>query len=79
MAFVDAAAYANDHWKRRSTTGFVFTYCGDVIVYQSKNQKVTAISSTEGELFLTAISCAKIILYLSSILEGLGFPCYGPT
>ena len=35
MAFVNVA-YANDQCKRRSTTGFVFTYCGDTIVYRSK-------------------------------------------
>ena len=35
MAFVDAA-YANDQRKRRSTTGFVLTYCGGAIVYHSK-------------------------------------------
>ena len=35
MAFVNAS-YANDQRKCRSTTGFVFTYCGGVIVYRSK-------------------------------------------
>ena len=66
MAFVDAA-YANDQRKRQYTTGFVFTYCGGAIVYCSKTQYVTAISSTEAE-FITAVSCAKIALYLRSIL-----------
>ena len=45
MAFVDAA-YANDQHKQRSTTGFVFTYCGGAIVYRSKTQSITVISST---------------------------------
>ena len=62
MAFVDVA-YANDQRTRRSTTGFVFTYCGGAIVYRSKTQSVTAISSTETE-FLAAVSCAKTTLYL---------------
>ena len=35
ITFVDAS-YANDPQKRRSTTGFVFTYCGGAIVYISK-------------------------------------------
>ena len=52
MVFVDAA-YANDQHKRRSTTGFVFTYCGGTIVYRSKAQSITTISSTEAESFLT--------------------------
>ena len=77
MAFVDAA-YANDQCKRRSTAGFVFTYCGGAIVYRSKTQSFTPISSTEAE-FLAAVSCAKIALYLRSILFELGFPCKGPT
>ena len=77
MAFVDAA-YANDQRKRRSTTGFVFTYCGGAIVYRSKTQSITAISSTEAE-FLAAVSCAKIVLYLRSILYELGFACKEPT
>ena len=37
IAFVDAS-YANDPHKRRSTTGFVFTYYGGAIVYQFKTQ-----------------------------------------
>ena len=70
--------YANDQRKRQSTAGFVFTYCGGAIVYRSKIQSITAISSTEVE-FLAAVSCAKIALYLRSILFELGFPCIGPT
>ena len=56
MAFVDAA-YANDQHKRRSTTGFVFTFCGSVIVYRSKNQSVTAISSTKAEFIAADFWC----------------------
>ena len=66
MAFVDAA-YANDQRKRRSTTGFVLTYCGGAIVYRSKTQSVTALSSTEAELF-AAVSCAKIALYTINLI-----------
>ena len=44
------------------------------IAYQSKTQTVTAISSIEAE-FLAAVSCAKIVLYVRSILSKLGFPC----
>ena len=58
MAFVDAV-YANEQRKRRSTTGFVFTYCGGAIVYRSKTQSITAISSTEAE-FLVKVSCGKM-------------------
>ena len=57
---------------------FVFTYCGGVIVYRSKTQSVTAISSTEAE-FIAAVSCAKITLYLRLILYELGFACKKAT
>ena len=39
---------------------------------------ITATSSTEAE-FLTAVSCAKIPLYLQSILYELGFKCKEST
>ena len=54
IAFVDES-YANDPRKQRSTTVFVFTYCGGAIVYRSKSQSITALSSTEAE-FLAAVS-----------------------
>ena len=44
--FVDVA-YANDHRKRRSTTGLAFSLCGGAIVYKFKTQSLTAVSSTE--------------------------------
>ena len=77
IASVDAS-YANDPRKRRSTTGFVFTYCFGAIVYRSKTQSITALSPTEAK-FLAAVSCAKIALYLRSILHELGFGDTEPT
>ena len=77
MTFSDAT-YAKDQRKRRSTTGFVCIYCDGAIIYHFKTQSVTAISSTEAE-FITAVSCAKITLYLQSILYELGFACKGPN
>ena len=61
MTFV-GAAYANAQRKRRSINGFVFTYCGGVIVYCSKTQSITTSSSTVVEFF-AAGSCDKIALY----------------
>ena len=77
LCFVDAA-YANDLRKRRSTTGFCFTFCGGAIVYRSKTQGVNALSSTEAE-FIAACSAAKIALYIRSLLKELGYPPRGPT
>ena len=45
IIFIDAS-YANVPRRRRSTTNFVFTYCGGAIVYRSKTQCFTALSST---------------------------------
>ena len=56
----------------------MFTCCGGAIVYRSKTQSVTAISSTEAEFF-AAVSCAKIALYLRLILYELGFACKEAT
>ena len=69
--FVDAA-YANDPRKRKSTTGFAFTYCGGAIVYRSKTQSITALSSTESEL-IAAVEAAKGTRFLRSMLKELGF------
>ena len=77
ITFVDAA-YANDIKKRRSTTSFVFMYCVGAILSRSKTQIVSTLSSTEAK-FLAAVSCAKVTLYLGSILKELGFACDNST
>ena len=61
MAFL-YASYANDANKQRSTTGFVFTYCGGAIAYKSRTQSITTISSTKAE-FLVVVLFAKIALF----------------
>jgi len=77
ICFVDAA-YANDLKKRRSTTGYAFTYSGGAIVYRSKAQSITALSSTEAEL-IAAVTAAKTAKFLRSILHELGFTQHEPT
>jgi hypothetical protein len=77
ICFVDAA-YGNDPKRRRSTTGYAFTYAGGAIVYRSKAQSITAQSSTEAE-FIAAVTAAKTAIYLRSVLNELGFPQDEPT
>ena len=48
------------------------------IVYKSKSQTQTALSSTEAK-FYAAVSAAKIVLYLRSVLHDLGFPQKEPA
>ena len=62
IGFVEAA-YANDVSKQRSTTGYVFTYSGGAVVYQSKTQSLTALSSTEAE-FIAAVTATKTAKYI---------------
>jgi hypothetical protein len=77
VCFVDAA-YGNDYTKRRSTTGFALTYSGGAIVYRSKAQAITALSSTEAEL-IAAVTAAKTVRFVRSVLKELGFPQKEPT
>ena len=71
IGFVDAA-YGNDPKRRRSTTGYAFTYAGGAVVYRSKAQSITAQSSTEAEL-IAAVTASKTAIYIRSILKELGF------
>ena len=72
MALVDTV-YTNDQQKRQSTIRFVFTYCGGAIIYCSKTQFITTISSTEAE-FLAAVSCTRFpyiydLFYINLVLN----------
>ena len=77
IGFVDAS-YGSELRKRRSITGFVFTYAGGAVSYKSKTQTITASSSTEAE-FIAAYDCAKTARYLRFVLQELGYPQEGAT
>ena len=77
VGFVDAA-YTNDLSKRRLTTGYVFRYSGGVVVYWSKTQLLTTLSSTEAE-FIAAVTAAKTAKYIWLIPCKLGFLQAEPT
>jgi len=77
ICFVDAA-YGNNPTKRRSTTGYAVTYGGGTIMCQSKAQSTTALSSTKAEL-IAAVTAAKNIKFMRSILNELGLPMEEPT
>ena len=72
------AAYGNDPKRRRSTTGYALTYAGGAIVYRSKAQSITAQSSTKSEV-IAAVTAAKTVRYVRSVLTELGFPQDEPT
>ena len=56
----------------------MFTYSGGAIVYRSKTQSLTALSSTEAE-FIAAVTASKTAKYIRSVLAELGFEQAGPT
>ena len=62
LCYVDAA-YGNHPSNRRSTTGFALTYSGGAIVYHSKSQSITALSSTEAKL-IAAVTAAKTVKFI---------------
>jgi hypothetical protein len=76
-SFVDAA-HAADPKTRRSVTGFTVMLSGAAIAFKTKLQKVVTTSSTEAEL-IAAVSAAKVVRYLRSVLTDLGYPPSGPT
>lgn len=72
LHMIDDCAYATDPLKRRSVLGNIGMLAHGAIVYKSTLGQIVAVSSTEGE-FYAFVKGAKIILYLRSLLEQLGF------
>eukprot|EP00961_Rhodomonas_salina_P127761 1722481-Rhodomonas_salina.4 len=70
-AYADAD-HAGDPEGRRSVTGFVVMMNGGAVSWESKRQKVTALSSAESE-FYAASACGCDIMYLRRILASMGY------
>jgi hypothetical protein len=64
--------------KARSTSGFVFTFCGGAISWRSKRQTQTAQSTCEAELVALG-SAAKEAMWLRGLCKELGLECPLPT
>ena len=67
--FVDSD-YAGDRDKRRSTTAYVFTLCGNCVSWKSQLQSVVALSSTEAE-YIAATEAAKEAIWIKGLLMEL--------
>lgn len=65
------ADMAGDIDSRKSTSGFLITYSGGVVSWQSKLQKCVALSTTETEFIATTETC-KEILWMKRLLHELG-------
>jgi len=72
------AAHGTDLRTRRSVTGLVIFYCCAAIAWKSRLQSVVSTSSTEAE-FYSAVTCAKLLLYLRYIMQELDAIRPGPS
>ncbi|KAH9771353.1 Integrase catalytic domain-containing protein [Citrus sinensis] len=63
--------YVGDLDKRRSTTGYVFTFAGGPISWKSTLQSTVALSTTEAE-YMAITEAVKEAIWLQGLLENLG-------
>ena len=68
--FTDADM-AGDLDGRKSTSGFLFTFAGGVVSWQSKLQKCVVLSTTEAE-YIAATEAAKEMLWMKRFVQELG-------
>jgi len=66
------ADMAGDVDTRKSTSGFLITFAGGAVAWQSRLQKCVALSTTEAE-FIAATEACKELLWMKRFLHELGF------
>lgn len=64
------ADYAADKETRRSTSGFVFFYNGNIISWGSERQRSVALSTTESE-YIAACVAVKELIWFQRLIEEL--------
>ncbi|GMI85509.1 cysteine-rich RLK (RECEPTOR-like protein kinase) 8 [Hibiscus trionum] len=57
---------------RRSTSGYLITYSGGVVAWQSRLQKCVALSTIESD-FIAATEACKEMLWMKKFVQELGF------
>ena len=55
----------------RSTSGYVMTYAGGAVSWQSRLQKTVALSTTEAE-YMAVVEAGKEILWMKDFIGELG-------
>ncbi|KAG8492016.1 hypothetical protein CXB51_015329 [Gossypium anomalum] len=70
IGYVDSD-YAGDLDKRRSSTGYVFTFAGGPISWKSTLQSTVALSTTEAK-YMAVTEAAKEALWLQGMVKTLG-------
>ncbi|WJZ81333.1 hypothetical protein VitviT2T_001181 [Vitis vinifera] len=63
---------AGDVDNRRSTSGYLMTFSGGVVSWQSRLQKCVALSTTEAKYIAVAEAC-KELLWMKRFIHELGF------
>ena len=63
---------ATDVDTRKSTSGYLMTFSGGAVSWQSRLQKCVALSTTEAE-YVAATKACKELLWLKRFMEELGF------
>ena len=63
--------FRGDLDNRKSTTGYLFTFSGGAISWQSKLQKCVALSTTKAE-YIVATEAGKEMIWLNRFLQELG-------
>jgi len=63
--------FAGDLYKRRSTSGYVFTLAGGAISWMSKLQNIVALSTTEAEYIAASHACKEAV-WLKGLLGEFG-------
>ncbi|GAA0172287.1 hypothetical protein LIER_26139 [Lithospermum erythrorhizon] len=61
---------AGDADTKRSTSGYIFTFAGDAISWQSKLKKCVALSTREAE-YIAVTKCCKELLWMKRIFQKL--------
>ena len=65
------ADMAGDVDSRKSTSGYLITFSGVVVSWQSRLQKCVALSTTEAE-YIAIIETSKDLLWMKKFLQELG-------
>jgi len=76
-------AYADADWgkdldTRRSRSGYAIYLLNSLVIWSSKLQSSTALSSTEAE-YIALATCARITIWLRTLLSEMGFPQQSAT
>lgn len=72
------ASYASCIDTRRSTTGFIFEFCGSPVAHGSTRQSVLGDSTTVSE-YIALATTAKEAIWLRLLVKEIGYPQKGPT